>query len=72
MNFRTVNGKKVSPIIHTRNVVKNEPHVEIHIGSDSQRVGSEIIYVTAIAYRYPFRGVHYIYWKEIFPPIKDD
>ena len=39
---------------------------------DSQRVGSNINYVTAIAYRYPMRGVHYIYCKETFPPIKDD
>ena len=34
MNFRTVQGKKVSPIIHTRNIIKSEPHVETHIGTD--------------------------------------
>ena len=72
MIFQTIRGKKVSPVIHTRNIVKGEPHVEIHIGTDSQRQGLDIIYVTAIAYRYPFRGVHYIYCKETFPPIKDD
>ena len=45
MVFQTIKGKKVSPIIHTRNIVKGEPHVEIHIGTDSQRQGSNIIYM---------------------------
>jgi len=72
MKFRTLNNKKVNPVTYTANIIKENPYVETHIGTDSQRRGTEIVYATVIAYRYPMRGVHYIYCKEHFPPIKDD
>ena len=72
MLFQNIKGKKVNPVSYTANIIKENPYIETHIGTDSQRRGSEIVYATVIAYRYPFRGVHYIYCKEIFPPIKDD
>ena len=72
MNFRKVNNTKVNPVNYTAKIIQENPFVETHIGTDSQRVGSNINYVTVIAYRYPLRGVHYIYCKETFPPIRDD
>lgn len=73
MIFQTTTGKKVNPITHTSNIVKKDPFVEIHIGTDSQRHhGADVVYVTAIAYRYIGKGVHYIYNKTVHPPIKDD
>lgn len=72
MIFQTVSGKKVSIITHTEKVIQSNPFVEIHIGTDSQRNGEGVSYVTAIAYRYPLKGVHYIYHKTQLPPIKDN
>ena len=72
MNFRTVSNTKVNPIIYTAQIIQKNPFVETHIGTDSQRVGSYINYVTAIAYRYPMKGVHYIYNKHAYPPNKDN
>ena len=56
MNFRTITNRKVNPVNYTAKIIQENPFVETHIGTDSQRVGSNINYVTAIAYRYPMRG----------------
>lgn len=72
MMFQTVNGKKVSIINHTEKIIQTNPFIEIHIGTDSHRCYEGVVYVTAIAYRYPARGVHYIYNKVKKPPIKDN
>ena len=72
MKFRTVDGKPVNPITYTAKMIGGDPFIEVHIGTDSQRYGQEIIYVTAIAYRYPNNGVHYIYQKNSIPPTKDN
>lgn len=72
MKFRTVKNKPVNPVTYTANIISANPYVEIHIGTDSQRYNGQVTYVTAIAYRYPARGVHYIYWKQIVPPIPDN
>jgi len=69
--FKKVNGEKVDVIKHTLDVIKKNPDVEIHIGTDSQSSGHLTTYVTVIAYRYSTRGVHYIFWKEKVPRIKD-
>lgn len=63
MLFRTIHNKPINPISYTTNILKQDPYVEIHIGTDSQRFADKITYVTVIAYRYPSRGVHYIYHK---------
>jgi predicted RNase H-related nuclease YkuK (DUF458 family) len=72
MDFRTISNQRVNPITYTAKIIQSDPFVETHIGTDSQRVGSYINYVTAIAYRYPMKGVHYIYCKHTFPPNKDN
>lgn len=69
--FRDITGKVVDPIKHTLEVIKNFPHVEIHIGSDSQNVGKETKYATVIAFRLGTRGVHYILSKSKCPLIAD-
>ncbi|MBR99087.1 MAG: hypothetical protein CMC57_03855 [Flavobacteriaceae bacterium] len=62
--FKDVHGKIIDPLNHTLKVLKNSPFSQIHIGSDSQNVGKKTIYVTAIAYRFGSRGVHYIISKK--------
>ena len=69
--FRSVDNGYVDPIEHTLGVLKKQPSTKIYIGTDSQNVGIQTIYVTAIAYRFGIRGVHYIYSKEKVPIIKD-
>ena len=62
--FKDINGNRIDPLNHTLRVLKNSPFAQIHIGSDSQNVGKKTKYVTAIAYRYGSRGVHYIIGKK--------
>ena len=62
--FKNINGEIIDPLSHTLNVLKNSPYSQIHIGSDSQNVGKKTKYVTAIAYRFGSRGVHYIISKK--------
>ena len=62
--FKNIHGKIIDPLSHTLNVLKNSPYSQIHIGSDSQNVGKKTKYVTAIAYRFGSRGVHYIISKK--------
>ena len=62
--FKDVHGKIIDPLNHTLKVLKNSPYSQIHIGSDSQNAGKKTIYVTAIAYRFGSRGVHYIISKK--------
>jgi predicted RNase H-related nuclease YkuK (DUF458 family) len=70
--FRKVNGQKVTDVVeHTLNIIRKDPTVEIHIGTDSQSEGEITTYVTALAYRYGNKGVHYIYWREKIPRIND-
>lgn len=70
--FRKFNGEKVTDIVqYTIDIIRKDPYVEIHIGTDSQSEGDSTTYVTAIAYRFGTRGVHYIYHKEKVPRIRD-
>ena len=69
--FRKVSGEKVDVVKHTLEIIKNNPSVEIHIGTDSQSEGDKTTYVTAIAYRFGTKGVHYIYWKEKIPRVRN-
>jgi len=63
--FRKVTGESVPDIVkHTVDILKECPWVEVHIGTDSQNHRRSTIYVTAIAYRFGNRGVHYIYHKQ--------
>jgi predicted RNase H-related nuclease YkuK (DUF458 family) len=69
--FRKVGGGYVNIIEHTLEIIKQYPNVQVHIGTDSQNISDETIYVVVIAYRYNTRGVHYIYYKERIPRIND-
>ena len=69
--FRDINGNRVDALEHTLKILRGNPYVEIHIGSDSQNVGKKTIYCTVIAYRFGNRGVHYVLSKSTQPLITD-
>lgn len=69
--FKKIDGSKVDVVKHTLKIIADNPNVEVHIGTDSQSKGDYTTYVTAIAFRYGTRGVHYIYHKEKVPRIRD-
>lgn len=70
-SFKKCDGDRVDVVNHTIKILEDTPHVEIHIGTDSQNKGEFTHYAIAIAYRFGTRGVHYIYHKEKVPRIKD-
>ncbi|HAP71424.1 MAG TPA: hypothetical protein DCQ41_03060 [Cryomorphaceae bacterium] len=47
------------------------PAATLSVGSDSQNIGGQTIYVTVIAFRHLGKGVHYIYHKRREPLIND-
>ena len=70
--FKKVDGDTVIDIPkHTLDILNECPYIEIHIGTDSQNHRRNTVYVTAIAYRYGNRGVHYIYHKQKVKKIRD-
>ena len=69
--FKDIRGNRVDPLSHTIQKLESYPHVDIHIGSDSQNLGKKTIYCTVIAYRFGNRGVHYILSKSTQPIIRD-
>jgi len=69
--FKDISGKRIDTLAHTLNILKKNPSVEIHVGSDSQSVGKQTIYCTVIAYRFGNRGVHYVLSKTAVPLIND-
>jgi len=69
--FKDISGKRIDTLAHTLNILKKNPSVEIHVGSDSQCVGKQTIYCTVIAYRFGNRGVHYVLSKTAVPLIND-
>ena len=69
--FKDINGNVVDPVKHTLEVIRNYPHAEIHIGTDSQNINKESRYTTVIAYRLGCRGVHYILSKTHINIIRD-
>lgn len=71
--FKNIKGETIDVVPHTMQILSKTPNIQIHIGTDSQRYGDGVVYVTAVAYCSPFRkGVHYIIAKEKHPPIKDN
>ena len=71
MIFKKINGEQVEVVKHTLDILSKYPSAEVHIGTDSQNHRRHTVYTTVIAYRYGFRGVHYIYSKQRVPKIKD-
>ena len=70
--FNKINGEPIDYLSYTKDIVKNFPSVEIHVGTDSYLLNDNTRYVTAIAFRFNKAGVHYIYTKKKFPRIKDN
>ena len=56
--FKDIQGNTIDPIDHTREILKKNPFVEVHVGTDSQSLAKKTQYITVIAYRYGNRGVH--------------
>ena len=69
--FKDIQGNIIDPIDHTRKILKKNPFVEVHVGTDSQSVAKKTQYITVIAYSYGNSGVHYIMKKSGVPQIKD-
>ena len=69
--FKDIKGNIIDPINHTREIIKKNPFVEVHVGTDSQSLAKMTQYITVIAYRYGNSGVHYILKKNGVPQIKD-
>ncbi len=69
--FKDIKGNTIDPIDHTREIIKKNPFVEVHVGTDSQSLAKMTQYITVIAYRYGNSGVHYILKKNGVPQIKD-
>jgi len=69
--FKTINGKPINVVKHTLELLKENPTVQIHIGTDSQTLGEYTSYSTVIAYRFSRNGVHYIVSKQKVPRIND-
>jgi len=69
--FKNAQGQNVNVVQHTLNILKSNPTVQIHIGTDSQTKYSNTLYATVIAYRYGNRGVTFIASKQSFPKIND-
>jgi len=69
--FKDIRGNRIDALEHTLKILKDNPYVELHVGTDSQNVGKKTIYCTVIAYRFGSRGVHYVLSKSSHPIIRD-
>ena len=64
-------GEPVDLIGHIRNVLKDDPEVEVLVGSDSQNKGSHTIYATAVVLRYKGNGAQVVYKRNKVEKITD-
>ncbi len=39
--FKDIHGNRIDALEHTLNILKVNPYVELHIGTDSQNVGKK-------------------------------
>lgn len=69
--FKKIDGTKVDVVKHTLSILKENPNMQVHIGTDSQNKGPLTVYAVVIAYRFSHNGVHYITYKESVPRIND-
>ena len=61
--FQKICGSEVDPISHTKQFLLRHPTATVHVGSDSKRRGSKIVYAVAIVLRIPEQGGHVIFSK---------
>lgn len=72
MEFTIMNRQvHVNAVEYVREVLRANPHCEIHVGCDSQNYHKHTIYVTALVFRFPGNGGHVIYRKERVNKISD-
>jgi len=69
--FRKVDQKPVDVVKHTLEVLKQYPHADIHIGTDSQNKRKWSKFSIVIAYKLGTRGVHCIVHNYRLPKMKD-
>jgi predicted RNase H-related nuclease YkuK (DUF458 family) len=65
------NLKPINLIQYILDYVQKYPDVSIHIGTDSQNIGIETVYVTTVVLRLGSRGGHVLYSRVKMPIIKD-
>lgn len=51
--------------------IKENPHIKIYLGTDSQNRRHNTVYTTVIVFRYNNRGAHFIYRTVRIPRIRD-
>lgn len=72
VQFRVMHSGEIVPLkTHVLEVLKNHPRTQLFIGTDSQNIAHKTIYVTTIVFRYPQRGAHVIYYKDVQSRIWD-
>lgn len=70
--FRTmVSREKVDLGCYVTEFMKAHPECRLYVGSDSQNVGKQTVYVTTVVMRFPGMGAHVIYRKERLERITD-
>ncbi len=72
VQYRKLDGTNIeNPAAYVQSYLRANPAVTLSVGSDSQNIGGQTIYVTVIAFRHLGKGVHYIYHKRKEPLIND-
>jgi predicted RNase H-related nuclease YkuK (DUF458 family) len=72
VQYRKLDGTTIeNPAAYVLSYLQAHPAATLSVGSDSQNIGGQTIYVTVIAFRHHGKGVHYIYHKRREPLIND-
>ena len=72
VQYRKLDGTTIeNPSAYVLSYLRAHPAATLSVGSDSQNIGGQTIYVTVIAFRHLGKGVHYIYHKRREPLIND-
>lgn len=62
-SFRDCEGNKIQDLAYCLQTLLDNPGTKIYVGTDSQKKSKIVKYAVVIAFRYPSRGCHYIYYK---------
>ncbi|MCH1401483.1 MAG: ribonuclease H-like YkuK family protein [Schleiferiaceae bacterium] len=72
VQYRKLDGTTIeNAAAYVLSYLRAHPAATLSVGSDSQNIGGQTIYVTVIAFRHHGKGVHYIYHKRREPLIND-
>lgn len=70
--WKLFGGKEIKDVgKYVKDFVKENPEVELAIGTDARRHKHKTVYASAICFRFPSKGVHIIYRKEKIPYNRD-